>query len=48
MANKRDDGIITKDDLKKLPRNEQRRYLDLGLVKGVAPTSETAASTASK
>lgn len=38
----------TKDELKKLPRSEQRRYLDLGLVKGVEPPAVAAAEADAK
>ena len=39
---------ITKADVLKLPRNEQRRLLELGYVEGEAPPSEEAAKEESK
>lgn len=34
---------ISKADVLKLPRNEQRRYLELGYIEGEQPPSEEAA-----
>jgi hypothetical protein len=40
--------MIDKADLKKLPRSEQRRFIDLGLVKGETPPAELEVKAAAK
>lgn len=40
MAKKQPLVLIDSADLKKLPRSEQRRLLDLGMVKGETPPAE--------
>jgi hypothetical protein len=39
---------ISMAELKKLPRNEQRRYLDLGYVEGVEPPAVQAEAELAK
>lgn len=48
MAKKKAAVMIEKADLKKLSRSEQRRFLDLGLVKGESAPEAPAKAPASK
>jgi hypothetical protein len=46
MAKKEPLVSYEKSDIKKLPRSEQRRLLDLGMVKGETPPAEVEAPKA--
>lgn len=48
MAKKKAAIMIEKADLKKFSRSEQRRFIDLGLVKGEAAPEAVAKAPASK